>query len=231
MAPRPPASRRRASAPARARRAAPRDRPRRSECHATRRASRACGLIDCAASTPRHADFAGSGRMRSGSGTAARPRRSSPTRLISTATQPSSCRGTSGRRGRSPSATPAARAAAPRRGIRGCAASSSCRSRSTPSFSSAAASPMSCSTSRSISCDPDLELVLGLALPACVTTSSSTVLDSITRRRRHPVQRLVAARVGVDEQRAVVLEHQEPHRLRQVRRSGGRCRRPRSGRR
>ena len=37
------------------------------------------------------------------------------------------------------------------------------------------------------------------------------------RRRRHPVQRLVAARVRVDHDRAVRLEHEEPQRVRQGR--------------
>ena len=50
-------------------------------------------------------------------------------------------------------------------------------------------------------------------------------------RRRHPVLRLEAARVGVDEKRAVRLEHQQPHRLGQDGVQASRSRRPRSGRR
>ena len=95
----------------------------------------------------------------------------------------------------------------------GAAASASCRSRSTPSFSSAAASPMSCVTSESTSAMLDLEPVLALELAH--DDPVGLLLDD--RRRRHPVLRLVAAGVGVDQHRAVRLDHQQPQRLGQPR--------------
>ena len=58
----------------------------------------------------------------------------------------------------------------------------------------------------------DLELVLALDL---AHDDRVAVLDH-RGRRRHPVQRLVAAGVGVDEDRAVRLEHDQPQRLGQV---------------
>ena len=61
---------------------------------------------------------------------------------------------------------------------------------------------------------PDLEPVLALEL-----AHDDQVLGLLDhRRRRHPVERLVAAGVGVHEDGAVRLEHHEPQRLRQPRR-------------
>ena len=97
----------------------------------------------------------------------------------------------------------------------GSSASSSCRSRSTPSFSSPAASPMSCVTSESTS--TSLISSRSSVRPARLRTTSDVAVVLDHGRRRHPVQRLVPAGVGVDEHRAVVLQHQEPCRLRQER--------------
>ena len=58
--------------------------------------------------------------------------------------------------------------------------------------------------------EPDLEPVLRLSR-RLRTTSASPLLDH--GRRRHPVQRLVAAGVGVDEHGAVGLEDQQARRL------------------
>ena len=76
---------------------------------------------------------------------------------------------------------------------------------------------------------PDLEPVLAASGALADDEHVAAVLEH--RRRRHPVERLVAAGVGVDEHRAVGLHHQQPRRLRAGRRSAGRCRSPRSGRR
>ena len=61
--------------------------------------------------------------------------------------------------------------------------------------------------------DPDLEPVLRLAGSLAYDDRALVFLDH--RRRSHPVQRLVAARVGVDEDRAVSLEEEQPGGLRQ----------------
>src|SRR6266566_8839428 len=58
--------------------------------------------------------------------------------------------------------------------------------------------------------EPDLEHVLGLQLAH--DEPLAFVLDE--RRRRHPVQRLVSAGIVMDEDRAVGLEDEKPHRLR-----------------
>ena len=79
-------------------------------------------------------------------------------------------RGTSGRPGRCRSATRGARAETPRRTTAGAPASSSCRSRSTPSFSSAAASPISCVDVEQHLVDRDLEPLL--AACACAPRSA-----------------------------------------------------------
>jgi hypothetical protein len=57
--------------------------------------------------------------------------------------------------------------------------------------------------------DPDVEPVLSFEL----AHDDQAVLLLDHRRRSHPVQRLVAARVGVHEHRAVGLDHQQPQRL------------------
>ena len=51
--------------------------------------------------------------------------------------------------------------------------------------------------------------------PLRLRTTSGRRVSSIDRRRRHPVQRLVAAGVAVHEHPPVGLEHEQPHRLRQ----------------
>ena len=61
--------------------------------------------------------------------------------------------------------------------------------------------------------EPDLEAVLAAARALADHEQLAAVLDH--RRRRHPVQRLVPAGVRVHEHGAVVLQHQEPRRLRQ----------------
>ena len=105
----------------------------------------------------------------------------------------------------------------------GCAASSTWRSGSTPSFSSPAASPISCVDVAEHLDDADLEPVLGLAGPlADDEPLERLALDLDRGRRRHPVQRLVSTRVGVDQHRAVRLDHQQPRRLRQERRQAAR---------
>jgi hypothetical protein len=63
--------------------------------------------------------------------------------------------------------------------------------------------------------DADLETVFAPARPLSNDDRAVTVLDH--RGRRHPVEGLVASRVGMDEDRAVRLEDEEPDRLRQVR--------------
>src|SRR5579862_7917853 len=63
----------------------------------------------------------------------------------------------------------------------------------------------------------EIALEAVLAPPGALADDEHAVRFLDDRRRRHPVQRLVAAGVRVDEHRAVGLEHQEPRRLRQVR--------------
>ena len=60
--------------------------------------------------------------------------------------------------------------------------------------------------------EPDLEPVVALELAH--DDQALRLLDH--RRRRHPVQRLVPAGVGVHEHRAVGLDHQQPQRLGQM---------------
>ena len=141
---------RRASARARARRAAPRGRPRRSGSRATPRGS------PPAASRLRR-EHARAARLRGIAADESRYRVSCSTasivatRLISTATQPSS----PSRHIRSTGPTSVAHSRRtsrrPEPSASGRAASSTWRCASTPSFSSAAASPMSCPTSLSTS--------------------------------------------------------------------------------
>ena len=67
----------------------------------------------------------------------------------------------------------------------------------------------------STSCEPDLEPVLGLARALAHDDRQRVALLLDHRRRRHPVERLVAAGVGVHEHRPVGLEHEQARRLRQ----------------
>ena len=105
-----------------------------------------------------------------------------------------------------------------------CSASRRCRSASTPSFCSPGSTPSSCCESCRISW---IEITSRSAVFAWVTRQSSIdarlgalVVDLVDREhggRAHPVERLVAQRVGVHEHAAVVLEHEQPGRERQVR--------------
>ena len=63
--------------------------------------------------------------------------------------------------------------------------------------------------------DADVEPVLGVAGMLAHDDVTVRLLDH--RRRRHPVGRLVAAVVGVHHHRAVRLDHDQPQRLRQER--------------
>ena len=59
--------------------------------------------------------------------------------------------------------------------------------------------------------DEDLEPVLGLARALADDEALERIAFLLDhRRRRHPVERLVAARVRMDEDRAVGLEHEQP---------------------
>ena len=105
-----------------------------------------------------------------------------------------------------------------------CSASRRCRSASTPSFCRPGSMPSSCCESCRISW---IEITSRSAVFAWVTRQSSTTpaaarsssTSSIVNDggRAHPVERLVAQRVGVHEHAAVVLEHEQPGRERQVR--------------
>ena len=136
-------------------------------------------------------------------------------RLISTAIQPSS----SSRHMRSTGPMSVGHSRRTRRKPSphqcGWSASSSCRSRSTPSLTRiapAAGSPMSCVTSESTSWSVDVQGVVALDL----AHDDAAVLLLDRRRRRHPVQRLVAAGVRVDHHRPVGLDHEQAQRLGQV---------------
>ena len=62
--------------------------------------------------------------------------------------------------------------------------------------------------------DPDVELVLGLARPLAHDDALERLALGLDHgRRRHPVLRLEPARIGVDEERAVRLQHQQAHGL------------------
>ena len=64
----------------------------------------------------------------------------------------------------------------------------------------------------------DLEPVLGLARALAHDHLGGRALNLLDhRRRRHPVERLVATGVGVDQDRAVGLDHDQPQRLGQQR--------------
>ena len=62
--------------------------------------------------------------------------------------------------------------------------------------------------------EADLQPVLGATLPFPHDDQVAGLLDH--GRRRHPVEWLVAPGVGVDQHRAVVLDHEQARRLGQV---------------
>ena len=151
-----------------------------------------------------------------GSGTAARPRRSSPMRFTSTATQASSSSrhirstgpmsvGHSRRTSRRPSPQ-----------VSGASASAICRSRSTPSFSEPRRLSQVVGHVGDPLLDADLEPFLLVAGPLRDDDQLVGLLDP--GRRGHPVLRLEAPSVGVDHHRPVGLQHEQAQGHRQHRR-------------
>ena len=126
-------------------------------------------------------------------------------------------RGTSGRPGRSRSGTRGGPGVSPSARVAGCSASSSWRCFSTPSFCRPGSTPRSwagvvqrprSSRIRRVSS------VLGRHRPLDLAVLGGALAQRA--RRRHPVQRLVGAAVGVHEHRPVGLDHQHPGRHREV---------------
>ena len=106
------------------------------------------------------------------------------------------------------------------------AAISSWSSASTPSFSrpGIVAEVEGAVVEHLVQLDPQ-----GLALRALGDDHAVALLDRA--RRAHPVQRLVGLGVGVDRDRAVGLQHEQPGRLRRAGLRGGPRRSPSTGRR
>ena len=104
-----------------------------------------------------------------------------------------------------------------------CSASSLCRWASTPSLTRPGSTPRSWLLSLLDLVEPDPEAVLGLGVldhpdrRDALGRLGLLRLDLRHRARgRHPVERLVGAAVGVDEDRAVGLDHEQPGRQRKV---------------
>ena len=86
------------------------------------------------------------------------------------------------------------------------------RPRRRPCSSRSASKSIAWVTSETTSCS----VISSASSPLTLRTVIVSPLLDDRRRRGHPVQRLVAAGVGVDEHGAVGLEHDQPQRLRQV---------------
>ena len=140
----------------------------------------------------------------------------SPRRLISTATEaPSASRHI---RSTGPMAVGYSRRTRvrPSASVAGCSASSSWRCFSTPSFCSPGSTPSSWRgvVVDLLDQDPQRVAVLAGHRPLDRAVLGGALAQGA--RRRHPVERLVGAAVGVHQHRAVGLDHQHPGRHREV---------------